>query len=430
MEISTTYSISGDDSSCLSCNKPKDKDSISHWKGWNLCKVCIEQFSDLLTNTVSTLAVNTKSSETVIVTPKSIVDYLDLHIVGQDEAKRTLALAAYQHFKKVGTKEKFNKSNVLLLGPTGSGKTALAEALAEYLQVPFVIQDAVQLTTQGYVGEDVEDILARLYDAAGQDIEKAQKGIVFLDEIDKIKHEPESRTGTHSLGVQRMLLKPLERATINVIPIGQSKTMGSPLQFDTTNVLFIAAGAFSDLPELINERLNKDKGSMGFKAIIKSTTDEKSSEYDDVIAQVKQEDLVTYGFMPEFLGRFPNITRTKLITQEVMRQILVEPVNSPVNQLTRLLQLDNIGLFITDEALDEISLRASKNQTGARALNGILNDVVKDAMFDYPSNLYAEEIVVDFYDGKFTADVIEGFTEVDADFGVGEEVCEYLQLRH
>lgn len=396
-----SYNAGSGEKTCHNCERAVAEVSlmVDSNKGFCLCDLCIQTFNDILSGNADGLdyfpAVERRSTT---FTPADIVGYLDEYIIGQTDAKQTLAVAAYHHYQKINYKgkEEFNKSNVLLVGPTGSGKTALIEKLAKFLDVPFVVQDTVQLTTSGYVGEEVEDVLARLYEQSGRDLQKAQKGIICLDEIDKVAHiGSESKASAHALGVQRMLLKPLERDTISVTPVGSSKTSGAKLEFDTSKVLFIASGAFTNLPEIINERVSKDKGSMGFTAAVKSK-DEIKQEYDEAMASLEVEDLVTFGFMPEFIGRFPNITKTKVLTLDSMKTILLESKNSVLMQTKRLLAIDHVSLVISDEAITEIAQRALNHKTGARALGGILNGILKDAMFAYPSSPNVIEIYVDY----------------------------------
>ena len=366
---------------------------------WSLCDICIQQFNDSLAGELHELHV--QKSE-LSYTPSDIVDYFNKYIVGQNDAKKTLALAAYQHYKKQSAKKnvKFSKSNVLLLGPTGSGKTALIEHLAAFLGVPFVVYDATQLTETGYVGDDVPDIIAALYRAAGEDLGAAQKGIICLDEIDKVNMRSDSGKDIGGASVQRMLLKTLESNKVQFTKAGARRGGGDdPIEFDTSNVLFICSGAFSTLPEIIMRRANKDHTGIGFAAKVHAPTDKAT--FSEAIDHLDTDDLVSYGFMPEFIGRFTQISHTDTITPAIMRKILLEPVNSAFKQVVSLLKLDKVDLIMTDAALDEVALKASKHKTGARALPGILSHVLKDAMFEYPSNHNIIEVHVDFIDGKF-----------------------------
>jgi ATP-dependent Clp protease ATP-binding subunit ClpX len=376
-----------------------------------LCDECIKQLHDLLETEPTENKQN--AQVTINFTPRDVVNYLDSYIVGQEDAKKTLSLAAYQHYKKMTYKGegRLNKSNVLMLGPTGSGKTALIERLAEYLNVPFVVYDSTQLTESGFVGDDVADILAALYRAADGSLEKAQMGIVCLDEVDKIHQGVAGSTKDQGLIVQRMLLKTLESNKVRITEEGQWRGGGKePIQFDTTNVLFIGCGAFSSLPRIIQKRLNKDSSGIGFNA--KVSNQEDVPEYDTTLSLLDTEDLVSFGYMPEFIGRFGNITNTKSITVDMMKKILTETKNSPLLQIEKLLLLDKVTLDISDSAIEEISKRAVKHKTGARALPGILHEILKDVMFEYPSNMHVVEVIVDFIDNNFWVEMFDDTTIV------------------
>jgi len=386
---------------CKLCNISEEDANVlvATAKDWALCDICIQLFQDGVEGAITE---DNKPKSKLNFTPKDIVNHLDEYIIGQSEAKKTLALAAYQHYKKmtnVGTM-KFSKSNVMLLGPTGSGKTALIERLADFLEVPFVIYDATQLTETGYIGDDVPDILNALYKKADSDLGKAQKGIVCIDEIDKIHIQKDGRRDVGGGGVQRMLLKTLESNIIQITKSGSRRSSSEEsIDFDTSNVLFIASGAFSDLPELIKLRLDKVSTGIGFHGNVKNRDDKLA--YDEAMKALDTEDLIEYGYMPEFLGRFPNISRTESITPEIMERILEEPKDSSLKQVVRLLALDGVDLIVEDSAKKEISRLASEHNTGARALKGILNNKLKDVMFEYPSNSDITEISLSFIDNKF-----------------------------
>ncbi len=384
---------------CYFCSKSSDHAKIMMMdsKNWGLCYSCIFDF-----HAVATLDESEESHKVpfdVYYTPRDVVEYLDKYIVGQHQAKKTLAVAAYQNYKIQAdkTNKKPIKANVLMLGPTGSGKTALVEHLANFLGVPFHIHDSTQLTETGYHGGDIEDMFEALYVKADNDIEKAQKGIVVLDEIDKIQTKNDGSRDITGLAVQRALLKTLESNQIT-FSVGGNRSGNPKIVFDTSNVLFIATGAFSGLSEIIQRRVGKDQSGIGFGATVRAP--DAKAEFDSLIGKLDTDDLIKYGYIPEFLGRFTSITHTDSISKEIMLRILKEPKNSSLKQVARLLELDGVALDLTEAVKEHIAELAYKHKTGARALRGILADLLKDAMFEYPSNSDILTISVEMIDNK------------------------------
>lgn len=331
--------------------------------------------------------------------PREINDILDSYVIGQDHAKRILSVAVYNHYKRIrlGLVEddlEVSKSNILLIGPTGSGKTLLAQTLAKILDVPFAIADATTLTEAGYVGEDVENILLKLFQAADMDPERTERGIIYIDEIDKITRKSENPSITRDVsgeGVQQALLKILEGTTANVPPQGGRKhPQQEYLQIDSTNILFICGGAFEGLGKIIEHRTADY--SVGFGAEVKSKSEQNTGE---LLAQVMPEDLLRYGFIPEFIGRLPIIATLDALDEDVLVKILVEPRNAVIKQYQRILQWDGVELEITEGALAGIAREAMRRNTGARALRSILEELMLDVMYEIPSMHDAVKVVID-----------------------------------